>query len=166
MTTATDERLVYPTEAETVALIEASGPGYVLHLTWGAIRPRLIDEPGNEWAFAMVERMRSTDTLPSADAVAIREAGTPNCDDLYRVLPGNTGVYVLDKLFTVAVAIGSIGSPVYDDSWCYDGWPSALAAVAAWDVEGGQTEPEGWHRHPRTGRRRPDGDASQEYISK
>jgi hypothetical protein len=39
--------------------------------------------------------------------------------------------------------------------------PAAVAALIAWDGKG---EPEGWFRHPMSGRRRPDGDASREYT--
>lgn len=38
----------------------------------------------------------------------------------------------------------------------------AVAALIEWDGTG---EPEGWIRHPMTGRRRPGGDASKEYVN-
>lgn len=51
---------------------------------------------------------------------------------------------------------------IVNDNWCYD---SEEAAVAALDsIEEGK-EPEGWFRHIETGRRRPDGDPSKEYIN-
>ncbi len=56
---------------------------------------------------------------------------------------------------------------VYDDVWDYPfdsklcgpdaGWRAALG----WDGEG---EPEGWYRHPRSGRRRPGGDKAKEHV--
>lgn len=49
------------------------------------------------------------------------------------------------------------------DAWCYDSVPAAIAAVEEWDGEG---EPQGWFRHPDSGRRRPDGDAEREYVNK
>lgn len=49
----------------------------------------------------------------------------------------------------------------YEDRWCYV-HDRAFRALQAWNGEG---EPQGWHRHPRTGRRRPDGDAKREYIN-
>ncbi len=52
-------------------------------------------------------------------------------------------------------------SGVFDDVWDYDDMEAAVAAMHEWD---GQGDPEGWMRHPSTGRRRPDGDASKEYI--
>lgn len=49
----------------------------------------------------------------------------------------------------------------YEDVWCYPSVPAAIAAMEAWDGEG---EPTGWHRHPATGRRRPEGDPAKEYV--
>jgi hypothetical protein len=49
----------------------------------------------------------------------------------------------------------------YDDCWDYPDAVAALAAMHAWD---GQGEPEGWHRHPTSGRRRPEGDPAREYV--
>lgn len=50
----------------------------------------------------------------------------------------------------------------YDDRWCYHSHDAATAALEKWDGTG---EPDGWHRHPLTGRRRPNGDPLQEYIN-
>ena len=36
-----------------------------------------------------------------------------------------------------------------------------VAQILASDDE---SEPSGWHRHPATGRRRPDGDPTKEYV--
>ena len=52
----------------------------------------------------------------------------------------------------------------YADRWCFTDYAKARAALDAWDGEE-DTEPQGWHRHPPTGRRRPDGDASKEYVN-
>ena len=40
---------------------------------------------------------------------------------------------------------------------------AAVAALESWDGTG---EPDGWIREPNSGRRRPGGDASQEYVYK
>lgn len=53
----------------------------------------------------------------------------------------------------------------YSDNWCYATLEKVLAAREEWMARGWQGEPTGWHRNPKTGRRRPDGDASQEYIA-
>ena len=53
-------------------------------------------------------------------------------------------------MFTCAI-ICDIDRCGYNERWCYH---SNLAAVQALDVWNGKGEPEGWHRHPKTGRRR------------
>jgi hypothetical protein len=57
--------------------------------------------------------------------------------------------------------VEDLGLGLYSDVWQYQERDAALAALAAWD---GQGEPEGWYRHPATGRRRPGGDSSKEYV--
>ncbi len=52
----------------------------------------------------------------------------------------------------------------YEDRWCFGARETALAAVAEWQARGFDGEPIGWHRHPRTGRRRPGGDPAGEYV--
>ncbi|MEY4545374.1 MAG: hypothetical protein RL685_1569 [Pseudomonadota bacterium] len=61
------------------------------------------------------------------------------------------------------LTIGTPGALWLDDQWHFQGeqWLEAWRGVLAWDGEG---EPEGWYRHPATGRRRPGGDASKEFI--
>ncbi len=64
----------------------------------------------------------------------------------------------------VQLSVGA-GDGFYDDTWIYDaeqglldaGWRAALG----WDGEG---EPDGWYRHPQSGRRRPGGDPAKEYV--
>jgi hypothetical protein len=48
------------------------------------------------------------------------------------------------------------------DLWLYPDLPSALQAARTWD--GLTPEPRGWHVHPLSGRRRPDGDPAREYV--
>lgn len=55
--------------------------------------------------------------------------------------------------FTHAIIYG-LNDFGYDDRWCYDSYEKAKAALEAWDGTG---EPQGWHRHPGTGRRIEDG---------
>jgi hypothetical protein len=52
----------------------------------------------------------------------------------------------------------------YGDRWCFSSYALARLALSEW-VESGAEEPAHWHRHPDTGRRRPDGDASREYVN-
>lgn len=51
----------------------------------------------------------------------------------------------------------------YDDRWCYHSIPAATLALATWQ-QAATPEPEGWHRHPLSGRRRKDGDPLAEYV--
>lgn len=59
---------------------------------------------------------------------------------------------LFEFMFTWAIIVGRIGDgDGYDDRWCYHSKAAVIAAFEAWD---GQGEPEGWHRHPLSGRRR------------
>lgn len=49
-----------------------------------------------------------------------------------------------------------------DDAWCYPSVAAALEAARAWDGEG--DPPDGWHRHPNSGRRREGGDPAKESV--
>jgi hypothetical protein len=66
-------------------------------------------------------------------------------------------------VFTVAI-LSDLTRWGYGDRWCYETFDKALNALIDWQKRDGEGEPTGWHRHPDTGRRRPDGDASKEYI--
>lgn len=53
----------------------------------------------------------------------------------------------------------------YFDRWCYATEDLVRTALAAFPANPtADYEPEGWHRHPPTHRRRPNGDKSREYI--
>lgn len=88
---------------------------------------------------------------------------------LVRHLDGEPGdpaaryVAVVPYLFTWGVIVGRYDTALicFDDRWCYHSVGAAVAAAHAWD---GQGEPEGWHRHPRTGRRRENGDPAREEV--
>lgn len=55
----------------------------------------------------------------------------------------------------------------YFDRWCYATEELARTALASFPQEGADGfEPAGWHRHPPTARRRPNGDPALEYIEK
>ena len=53
----------------------------------------------------------------------------------------------------------------YENVWCYRSADVAYLAALAWDGDEDAGEPQGWHRHPHSGRRRPDGDAGAEYVA-
>ncbi len=82
---------------------------------------------------------------------------------LVRRLDDRRYVGILPLLFTHAVIWGYTDDAWgYEDRWCYHSAREAIAAASRWDGTG---EPEGWHRHPRTGRRRENGDPSTEYVN-
>ncbi len=72
------------------------------------------------------------------------------------LLPWNGAGYQL--------SLGSFGLG-WDDTWIYlaEMHAAAWRAALGWDGEG---EPEGWYRHPASGRRRDDGDPRMEYIQR
>jgi hypothetical protein len=79
-----------------------------------------------------------------------------------RRLPDGRYAAIYPLIYThriITVRAGDFMS--YDDGWCYHDHGSAKAALDAWDGTG---EPEGWHRHPASGRRREDGDPDREEI--
>lgn len=93
------------------------------------------------------------DWLPAADG-----------GGLVRVKDLGDGRYAGIKplLFHWTLIVGAIGDTWgYDDRWCYATEDLAQQALEAW---GGRGEPAGWHRHPNSGRRRPDGDRASEYV--
>lgn len=51
--------------------------------------------------------------------------------------------------FTWAI-VTDLNMTGYGDRWCYKTYTQAREALEAWDGTG---EPDGWHRHPPTGRR-------------
>lgn len=53
-------------------------------------------------------------------------------------------------MFTVAI-LYDLNEYGYGDRWCFSSYEKAKNALDNWDGEG---EPQGWHRHPPTGRRR------------
>jgi len=82
-----------------------------------------------------------------------------------RVLPDGRLLYLIHwRVGGVQLSVG-MGDRFYLDTWIYyldtcdAGWRAALG----WDGKG---EPEGWYRHVQSGRRRPDGDASKEYVQR
>jgi len=86
------------------------------------------------------------------DYLWARDLGDGRCVWLMAMFGGN-----------LRLAVGVKGSIYFDDGWCYQAEQrmAAWRAAIGWDGEG---EPEGWYRHPETGRRRPGGDEAQEYV--
>jgi hypothetical protein len=77
-------------------------------------------------------------------------------------LDARPGFYkaIIPLMYHHMMIIGRIDDDFgYEDRWCYTDFPDALQGFQNWDGAP-KTEPDGWHRHPTTGRRRerqPDG---------
>ena len=73
------------------------------------------------------------------------------------------GMYaaILPLLYTTAIVKGYWGLMTYEDRWCYSNLEKAMTAFDAWSGKG---EPDGWHRHPTSGRRRENGDRARETV--
>lgn len=85
-------------------------------------------------------------------------------DDLRVWHWGTTELYRFDIapfFVTTAIFVGRLDNPPwewYTDRWCYEYRADAVAAIEAWDLSYPETEPEGWVKHPETGRYRKNGD--------
>lgn len=112
----------------------------------------------------MATKAVTADELVRAEMLG-RVAVMQGADYLHvRPLGDGRAVFLLPRLFgNLRVAIGDVGSIYLDDGWCYQAEQSDAAwrAALGWDGDG---EPEGWYRHPDTGRRRPDGDPLREFV--
>lgn len=53
----------------------------------------------------------------------------------------------------------------YLDRWCYADFPLVQEKFLEWKARGFEGEPDGWHRHPSSGRRRIGGDPNRETIA-
>ena len=86
--------------------------------------------------------------------------------DQVRDLEDDTYVMAKPLMFHWTLIRGTWSdTATYLDRWCYPDQASAEAALHAFPLRAdGTCEPEGWTRHPATGRRRPEGDADREYI--
>jgi hypothetical protein len=82
----------------------------------------------------------------------------------HRALPSGKAITLYPLIMgTVRIVIGDQDAGDYDDAWCYSVPAAGLLAAGCWDGEG--DPPEGWFRHIRTARRRPEGDPEREYVA-
>lgn len=81
----------------------------------------------------------------------------------YTALPSGRDACITRLGFNYAI-LADLAGWGYGDRWCFNGRWLAEQALEEWTARDGEGEPEGWHRHPDTGRRRPLGDKSKEYI--
>ena len=82
-----------------------------------------------------------------------------------RSFPDGTFIGVEAMIFTNRLCIAYAGTifGCWDDVWCFDKNINIVEIMTNWNPYE-QKEPMGWNRHPPTGRRRIDGDPSQEYV--
>lgn len=88
-------------------------------------------------------------------------------NDYYMVVPKGCGEYLVVRplIYHWTLMRGTLAFPeTVEERWCYRSKELTLAALAEWEARQWQGEPVGWHRHPTTGRRRPEGLASREYV--
>lgn len=77
-----------------------------------------------------------------------------------KAIPGNRYACINRFMYTDAIISGKIGERIGTEGrWCYENYRDAKEALDAWDGKG---EPDGWLRHPETGRRRENG---IEYVN-
>lgn len=75
-------------------------------------------------------------------------------------------VGLLRLMYHWTMHIGQMGDrDTYDDRFCYATYEKAKEGLTEWAARDFMDEPEGWHRHPKTARRRVDGDPTTEYIA-
>ena len=74
---------------------------------------------------------------------------------------GDKFICIYPLMYTHAIITGRTGDRYgYENRWCYHTYAAAKKALDAWSGIG---EPEGWHRHPDSGRRRDENGV--EYIN-
>lgn len=80
-----------------------------------------------------------------------------------RITPDGRLIGVLPLLFGRArLGIGRLDDDGFDDVWDFPARGRAIVEADTWNPET-EPEPSGWDRHPKTGRRRVDGNPAREY---
>jgi len=82
----------------------------------------------------------------------------------WRRLPDGSVIAVGPMAFGNGRLFMDVSTIGYEDCYCYDSVAAALIAFAEFNPDTDE-EPEGWKRHPHSGRRRPGGDKSQQTIN-
>lgn len=87
--------------------------------------------------------------------------------EMIKVIGEDEYVAIKPLMFHWTMIRGSLfDTSTYDDRWCYATRELAEAALAAFPTDAGADyEPDGWHRHPMTGRRRENADPEAETFS-
>jgi hypothetical protein len=93
-----------------------------------------------------------------------REIAEKNGYAFYVVLPSGVDAAICKYIHTYGI-LSELTEWGFGDRWCYHTLAGAIVALGEWVERGGEGEPQNWHRHPSSGRRRPEGDASKEYVN-
>lgn len=86
-----------------------------------------------------------------------------SCGYLDVVEKGDAGLCAIQPLMFTYAVLAELNMTGYGNRWCYHTYKDAKAALDAWDGADG-TEPSGWHRHPKSGRRRDENGNEEVYY--
>lgn len=104
--------------------------------------------------------MNTSETKDFMEFLRSEDGG--NCTEIKIIADG---VYAAIKplIFHWTLIVGQVGDEFsYSDRWCCADQDKASKALQEWDGIG---EPQGWHRHPASGRRRADGNPEMEHFA-
>lgn len=79
-----------------------------------------------------------------------------------RELPDGRVLHLEKMPHFFRLSVGPREWPVFDSVYDFEADETAWRAILEWDGTG---DPEGWFRHPHSGRYRPGGSRSQEYVA-
>jgi hypothetical protein len=81
-----------------------------------------------------------------------------------RVFPDRAMAGIESLIYTNRICVAHAGTifGVWDDMWCFDKEVDVVNVLRSWEYPR-VSEPEGWHRHPPSNRRRFNGDPALEY---
>ena len=104
---------------------------------------------------------RSYERLPDGSMLACPGFGTSLAA---RIWSNGTIACVEEMIYTRRIVIAYPETPFgcWNDVWCFDKAKDIINALREWDYPT-VPEPDGWHRHPMSNRRRIDGDLDREY---
>lgn len=82
----------------------------------------------------------------------------------WRLMPSGILIAVGPMTFQNGRLFMDVNSTGYEDCYCFDSLELAEQSMKQYDEDSG-VEPQGWKRHPFSGRRRKNGDPSTEYMN-
>ncbi|BAO90657.1 hypothetical protein [Caballeronia cordobensis] len=133
---------------------------------WDEVLLKRREHVGSFDGFAPIRDDKLAETI---DVLTPAFFGDPTDDDLlamgyerpFKVLDdGRIAALQTINTWLIALAVGIYGHG-HEDAYYYRSRDDAKRALDDWTSKG---EPQGWIRHPQSGRRREDGDPAREYI--